>query len=125
MLGADTIVCLDAVRLGKPANEAEARHMLEALQNRLHEVLTGVAICVAGDSTCVSDFVRTQVWFGAIPEDDLVACLKTPEPYDKAGAYGIQGWAGQYITRIEGDYNNVVGLPVARVLEMLGEVEKR
>ena len=68
------------------------------------------------------DCVATGVWFDRIPDDDLETCLRTPEPYDKAGAYAIQGWAGCYVERIDGDWHNVVGLPVRRLLEMLGEL---
>ncbi len=119
VIGADTIVCLDHKRLGKPRDMTEARQMIRSLQSRRHEVLTGVAICIREEAILVSDLIQTSVWFGHIPDDDLETYLRTDEPYDKAGAYGIQGWAGTYIARIEGDYTNVVGLPVNRVLEWL------
>jgi septum formation protein len=120
VIGADTIVCLDEKRLGKPADRAEAREMLQALESRRHVVMTGLAVCRRGRPS-LQDCVETAVWFGPIPPEDLEACLDTPEPYDKAGAYAIQGWAANYVERIEGDWHNVVGLPVARLLEMLGE----
>lgn len=122
VLGADTIVCLDERRLGKPRGIEEARVMLHALAQRRHEVITGVALCRPGDpEPCASDCATTSVWFGAIPEADLEDYLATEDPYDKAGAYGIQGWAGRHIARIEGGYDNVVGLPVARVAAMISE----
>jgi len=120
VIGADTIVCLGSRRLGKPADAAEARAMLRALEGREHRVLTGLAVCQAAGRSLV-DCVETRVWFGVIPEADLSACLATAEPYDKAGAYAIQGWAGRYIERIEGDWHNVVGLPVRRLLELLSD----
>lgn len=120
VIGADTIVCLDEKRLGKPADRAEARAMLEALESRQHTVMTGLAVCCCSGSS-LSDCVETSVWFGPIPPSELEECLDTPEPYDKAGAYAIQGWAGGYIERIDGDWHNVVGLPLERLLTMLGE----
>jgi len=120
VIGADTIVCLDDERLGKPTNREEARSMLRRLQAREHRVLTGLAVCRAGGESLV-DCVATAVWLGAFPDEDLEACLNSSEPYDKAGAYAIQGWAGRYLQRIEGDWHNVVGLPVKRLIEMLSE----
>ena len=120
VIGADTIVCVDDQRLGKPSGPDDARRMLRLLEGRRHDVITGLAVCRAGGESLV-DCVATGVWFGRIPDDDLEACLRSPEPYDKAGAYAIQGWAGRYVERIDGDWHNVVGLPVCRLLEMLGE----
>jgi septum formation protein len=120
VVGCDTIVCFDEERMGKPVDREDARSMLSRLQRRAHQVMSGLAVICAGDRE-IADCVSTDVWFGAIPDDDLKDYLATPEPYDKAGAYAIQGWAGQYIERIDGDYFNVVGLPMKRLVEMLGE----
>lgn len=96
--------------------------MIVSMQSRSHQVMTGVCLALSHQSLCLCDCVSTDVWFGEVPESELQAYLDTDEPYDKAGAYGIQGWAGRHITRISGDYNNVVGLPVERVLQMLEEI---
>jgi septum formation protein len=119
VLGDDTIVVVDDLVLGKPEDEQDAERMLRLLSNRKHQVITGV--CLKG-----SDFedVRsetTSVHFSAISNDDIRGYIATGEPMDKAGAYAIQGMASHWISKIEGDYSNVVGLPVALVLEMLRE----
>jgi len=107
--------------LGKPEDEAGATRMLRLLSGRKHEVVTGV--CLLG-----SDFedVRseiTAVYFSALSESDIRSYIASGEPMDKAGAYAIQGAASRWISKIEGDYSNVVGLPVALVLQMLREHE--
>ena len=118
VLGADTTVVLDGEMMGKPADQADARRMLEALAGRTHQVLTGIAsVSRAG---VVSEVEITQVFFNLIDERELVHYLASGEPLDKAGAYGIQGYASRWIPRIEGCYFNVVGLPLARTIELLG-----
>jgi len=119
VLGADTTVVADADILGKPVDAADATAMLRRLQGRAHEVLTGVALVGSAWGRVV--LAKTRVWFGPMTDDDLAAYVATGEPMDKAGAYGIQGWAARYVTRIEGSYSNVVGLPVAVVHQLLGE----
>jgi septum formation protein len=119
VLGADTIVVVDDLVLGKPEKEQDAERMLRLLSGRKHQVITGV--CLRG-----SDFedVRsetTAVHFSALSDDDIRSYIATGEPVDKAGAYAIQGMASRWISKIEGDYSNVVGLPVALVLQMLRE----
>jgi septum formation protein len=117
VLGADTTVVVDGHILGKPADAAEAVAMLCRLQGRAHEVLTGVALVTRGEVQVVLE--ATRVWFGPMTDAAIAVYVATGEPMDKAGAYGIQGWAARYVTRIEGSYSNVVGLPVARVHELL------
>jgi septum formation protein len=117
VLAADTLVTVDGEILGKPVDEADARRMLRRLSGRAHDVLTGVT-CRRGTSV-QTEVVDTRVWMTAIDEDDLARYLATGEPADKAGAYGIQGFASRFVTRIEGSYSNVVGLPVATVAALL------
>jgi septum formation protein len=117
VLGADTTVVCDGEILAKPADAADAMRMLRMLSSRTHEVLTGVAIVTArGRSSGVE---TTSVTFSAIPEAELAAYCATQEPMDKAGAYGIQGYAARWIPRIDGCYFNVMGLPIARVVRMI------
>ena len=117
VLGADTVVALGQRRLGKPVDEADAVAMLMALQNGWHRVLTG--ICLWTPEGIESEVVTTQVHMMPISEAEIQAYVATGDPMDKAGAYGIQGWAGAYIDRIEGCYYNVMGLPLAQVRVML------
>jgi septum formation protein len=119
VLGADTVVVLDDKILGKPSSTEEARHMLQQLSGRTHSVLTGVAMIRLPDGERRQFTESTLVHFRPITEEELSAYLATEEPYDKAGAYAIQGQAGRYIPRIEGCYFNVVGLPLSRVLTEL------
>jgi septum formation protein len=117
VLGADTTVVCDGEILGKPEGAEDAARMLRMLSGRVHQVLTGLA--VVSDAGVVSGCETTDVTFSAIPEDELARYCASPEPLDKAGAYGIQGYAARWIPRIEGDYFNVMGLPIARVVGML------
>jgi septum formation protein len=118
VLGADTTVVCDGEILGKPMDGPDAMRMLRLLAGRTHEVLTGVAVARAG-GWVVSGVETTLVTFSEIPEAELEAYCATREPMDKAGAYGIQGYAARWIPRIEGDYFNVMGLPIARVVRMI------
>jgi septum formation protein len=117
VLGADTCVVCDDEILGKPVDVADAMRMLRMLSGRVHRVLTGVA--AATSVGVVSAVESTEVTFAEIPERELAAYCATDEPMDKAGAYGIQGYAARWIPRIDGDYFNVMGLPIARVVRMV------
>lgn len=119
VIGADTIVVLDSQVLGKPHNEAHALEMLTALAGRSHHVYTGVA--VLGDGVELAQTEDTAVWFRTATQAELERYIATGEPMDKAGAYGIQGRGGLLVERIEGDYTNVVGLPIVRLAGMLGQ----
>ena len=120
-IGSDTMVTIDGLPLGKPSDEKQAAEMLRRLRGRTHEVLTGLAVLPpAGEVRTLC--TRTRVTFRDFAEDELAAYLATGEPLDKAGAYGIQGRFAAYIDRIEGDYYNVVGLPVSRVYRTLREL---
>lgn len=117
VLGADTTVVCDGEILAKPDDAEHAKEMLRKLSGRTHEVLTGVA--VATRAGVVSAVETTSVTFSEIPEVELDKYCATHEPLDKAGAYGIQGYAARWIPRIDGDYFNVMGLPIARVVGMI------
>jgi septum formation protein len=117
VLGADTTVTLDDHILGKPEDPADAARMLRLLSGRTHRVITGVAL-VTETSTEVAAEV-TAVHFLALSDEDIADYIATGEPMDKAGAYAIQGRAARWIPRIEGDYFNVVGLPIALVASLL------
>ena len=119
VLGCDTEVALGRRVLGKPKNPQAAREMIHSLSNRSHQVLSGLALVGPGGQILFRDCVASRVSFGPIPPAELQAYLKTREPYDKAGGYGIQGTARRWVTSLEGDYFNVMGLPVSRVLEAL------
>jgi septum formation protein len=121
IIGADTVVELDGEILGKPKSEADAADMLRKLSNRRHTVHTGVTV-IRGD-TRVSEAERTAVEFRAVSETEIAAYIKTGEPMDKSGSYGAQGIGALFITGIEGDFFNVMGLPVCRlgiILNKLG-----
>ena len=121
VLGADTLVVLDGRMLGKPENEAEAGDMLRRLSGRSHDVWTGLALHRARDGALFEAAERTRVWFDALSEDAVLTLARAEESLDKAGGYGIQGWAAPWITRIEGDYYNVMGLPLARLRRLFHE----
>lgn len=120
VLGADTIVVVDGEILGKPRDTDDAARMLRMLSGRGHEVITGVCLIAPGWAESVQS-ERTLVAMSAISEKEIQAYIETGEPMDKAGAYAIQGMASRWIPRIEGDYFNVVGLPMALVWRMLKE----
>jgi septum formation protein len=132
VLGADTTVVVDGTMLAKPADAEDAARMLRLLSGRTHQVITGV--CFAGPTTNHNQQNRrtenaelttasetTLVTFTKLSDSDIRTYVATSEPMDKAGAYAIQGIASRWIPRIEGDYSNVVGLPVALVYQMLCE----
>jgi septum formation protein len=117
VLGADTVVIIDGLLLGKPEGEGEALRMLRRLSGAAHEVLTAVALVTGGRETV--EVERTLVNFSHLTEEDLAWYVGSGEPFDKAGGYGIQGLASRFVTRIEGSYSNVVGLPVTLVVGLL------
>ncbi len=119
VLGADTVVVVDGQLQGKPTDAADAARMLRMLSGREHEVITGVCLVVSAQPSVASE--TTVVTMSEITEKDIADYIASGEPMDKAGAYAIQGLASRWIPRIEGDYSNVVGLPVALVLRMLRE----
>ena len=119
VIGADTIVVARGRRLGKPADAAEALAMLRRLHGRTHEVWTGIAVVHAGEQRTAAECTRVQ--FVRLNDAEIAAYVRSGEPLDKAGAYGIQGLAAAFVRRVEGDYSNVVGLPLARLRMVLKE----
>jgi septum formation protein len=119
VLGADTTVVVDGKMLGKPAGDDDARRMLRLLAGRRHQVLTGV--CLRRDTGLIRDWAATAVWFAPLSEAEIEQYVASGEPVDKAGAYAIQGLASKFVTRIEGCYFNVMGLPVSLVFRRLQE----
>lgn len=120
VLSADTVVVLDNGILGKPGDEADAQAMLLRLSGRQHEVWTGFSLYRKSSGHFVRRAVRTEVCFASLTEDLCRAYVKTGEPLDKAGSYGIQGMGGFLVESITGSYSNVVGLPLSEVImEML------
>jgi septum formation protein len=122
VLAADTVVTLEGRIFGKPRSSDDARHMLKKLSGRTHAVLTGVTLIRLPDAERRTFVESTLVHFAQLAEEEITRYLATEEPHDKAGAYAIQGRAGRYIPRIEGDYFNVVGLPLARVTQALADL---
>jgi len=118
VLGADTEVILDGMALGKPSNRDHAASILESLSDRTHEVMTGFCL-IAPDGRRIEQGVYTQVRFKPLTDIEIQGYLDTGEPMDKAGAYGIQGIGTFLVASINGSYSNVVGLPMAEVLQAL------
>lgn len=120
VLGADTEVVIDDQVFGKPKDAADAARMLKLLSGRAHDVISGICL-IARDRTIV-DSASTRVWFEPMTDADIDEYVASGEPMDKAGAYAIQGLASKFISRIEGEYFNVVGLPIALVYRTLREL---
>lgn len=115
VIAADTVVALEGHIVGKPRSAEDARRILEQLSARMHSVLTGVALIRLPDAERRNFVETTHVQFSPLSAEEIAHYLATDEPFDKAGAYAIQGRAGRYVPRIEGCYFNVVGLPLARL----------
>lgn len=131
VVAADTIVTIDGVILGKPADAQDAKRMLRLLSGRTHQVATGVCVAranAAGDAAepVLQNFVEvTDVTFYALDEDTIEEYAQSSEPLDKAGAYGIQGKGGRMLVeKIDGDFYNVVGLPIARVARTIRDMQQ-
>ena len=121
IIASDTVVALGGEILGKPRDRDDAYRMIKGLQNTTHHVLSGIAFCyfdAQGNYRGAVSHASTAVHFGPMSEADINLYVDSKEPYDKAGAYAIQGLAGRWITGIEGDYFNVVGLPVNTMCEL-------
>ena len=120
IIAADTVVALDGVVLGKPADEEEAFRMLSLLSGNRHQVYTGLTV-LRGEQV-FSQWEETAVTFRSLTAEEIEAYIATGEPMDKAGAYGIQGYGALFIEGISGDYYNVMGLPVCRLGQILGQL---
>ena len=117
VIGADTVVAIDGAILGKPKDEEDARAMLKRLSGRIHSVFTGVTVIRSEKEE--SFFTETKVKFFELSDEMIESYIKTKEPFDKAGAYGIQGYGCLLVEEIQGDYFNVVGLPISKLNQLL------
>ncbi len=113
IISADTVVAVEDIILGKPVDKDDARRMIKLLSGKTHQVYTGVTISKGEKSVTFSE--KTDVIFYELTEEEIESYISTPEPYDKAGSYAIQGKAGLLVEKINGDYFNVVGLPISRL----------
>lgn len=123
VIGADTIVVVDERILGKPRDVADAAAMLRMLSNRTHVVMTAVAVSLAGRTLSLVE--KVTVTFRNLSDDEIARYIATGEPMDKAGAYGIQGYGATIVRRIEGDYFAVMGLSLARLVDLMAELGVR
>jgi septum formation protein len=121
VLGADTVVVVDGDILGKPVDAEDAARMLRSLSGRTHTVLTGIALVDAKGGSARSAVESTEVAFSGMSDKDIENYIRTGEPMDKAGAYGIQGRAAIFVEKVEGCFFNVVGLPLSRLQRLLKE----
>jgi septum formation protein len=119
VLGADTIVVIDGLILGKPKNKKQAREMIERLSGREHQVFTGFTIAHDTDKVYKTKVIRSIVRFKKISSEEIKWYINSDEPYDKAGGYALQGKGASFIKSIRGSYTNVIGLPLCEVLEEL------
>ena len=119
IITADTMVFLDGLRLGKPQDQVEAFTMLSVLSGRTHHVCTGVTVCLG--SRVITEAETTDVTFRPLTGWEIASYVRTGEPMDKAGSYGVQGLGALFVERIDGDYFNVMGLPLCRLGRMLGK----
>jgi septum formation protein len=122
VVGADTEVVVDGLVLGKPASAEDAREMLRRLSGRTHGVITGLAVIRLPDGATRTEQETTLVTFAPLTAEEIEDYVASGEPFDKAGAYAIQGRGGRFVTRVEGCYFNVVGLPLARLYRILREL---
>jgi len=121
VIAADTFIAFEGKILGKPRTETEAKEMLETMSGKPHSVITGFTIIDADSNKTVSRSVETRVHLRKLGSDEIDAYVRSKEPLDKAGAYAIQGLGSVIVERIEGDYSNVIGLPLSALAESLKE----
>lgn len=119
IIAADTVVVLDENILGKPKDKYEAYNMIRSLSGRTHEVITGISLVNLGLSKKIIDYVVSTVKFKELSDEDIKDYIHTNESLDKAGAYGIQGYGAMLVEKIEGDYFNIVGLPISKLSDLL------
>lgn len=119
IIAADTIVYFNGRIMGKPHTEEEAYQMLESLSGNTHCVYTGICVCDVESGVSATDYEKTEVTFNVLAPDEIDKYIKSGEPFDKAGGYGIQGKGALLVEKISGDYFNVVGLPVAKLNKLL------
>lgn len=119
IIAADTIVVINKKRLGKPESPESATAMLKRLSGKCHTVMTGVAVCDTFTKKNITKVVETKVWFKRLTDEEIADYVRSGEPLDKAGGYGIQGMAAVFVRKIEGDYFNIVGLPLNTLYKIL------
>ena len=119
VIGADTIVALDNEVLGKPKDQNEAYQMIKRLSNKTHKVITGISLINLKENKIIKDYVVSFVTFKDLSEDSIKDYINTNESLDKAGAYGIQGYGALLVDNIQGDYFNIVGLPISKLSDLL------
>ncbi len=119
VIGADTIVALDNEVLGKPKDQNEAYQMIKRLSNKTHKVITGISLINLKENKIIKDYVVSFVTFKDLSENSIKDYINTNESLDKAGAYGIQGYGALLVKNIQGDYFNIVGLPISRLSDLL------
>lgn len=124
IIGADTVVAMNGQVLGKPKDKEQAKEMLKALSDNKHEVLTGVTIISINSGNIVKEtfYEKTIVYTYPMTDSEIDEYIESGEPMDKAGSYGIQGIGAKFIKKIDGDYNNVVGLPISRIYQKIKEM---
>ncbi len=118
VLGADTVVFANGKILGKPKDSADAFDMIKMLEGKVHSVFTGFTVFFENGKS-VTDYSETKVYVYPMSNEEIEEYINTDEPYDKAGAYGIQGLFGKFVEKIDGDYQNVVGLPVSKIFQTI------
>ena len=119
VIGADTVVVSDGKIIGKPSSFEEAYEMLSSFSGKCHSVVSGISVTDTNDMRTVTDYCITEVYFAEMTGDEISDYINTYKPYDKAGAYGIQEYAGVFVEKIDGDYYNVVGLPLSKLYQLL------
>lgn len=119
VIGADTIVVLDGTILGKPKDKEDAINMIKKLSGRVHQVITGISLINLDANKKIIDYVVSNVKFKDLSHEDIIDYIQTNESLDKAGAYGIQGYGALLVEEIQGDYFNIVGLPISRLSDLL------
>ncbi len=119
VIGADTVVVSDGRIIGKPSSFEEAYEMLSSFSGKSHSVVSGISVTDTEDMRTVTDYCITDVYFYEMTGDEISDYINTYKPYDKAGAYGIQEYAGVFVEKIDGDYYNVVGLPLSKLYQLL------
>ena len=119
VIGADTVVAYEDNILGKPKDISDAQNMLRLLSGKTHSVYTGFTIINTADNTTITDYEKTDVAFRNLSDKEIIDYVNTYDPLDKAGSYSIQGTASSFVEKLEGDYNNVVGLPIYKLSKYL------
>lgn len=122
VVGADTLVEIDGKALGKPKDKKEAKEMLKMLSGKNHRVITALTLVNVEKNICISDYVKSEVYFKEISEEEIDWYISTGEPMDKAGSYGIQGLGAMFVEKIEGDFFSIMGFPINKFMNILKDI---